>query len=793
MANRDTVDDTTGESVAGEPSIDGARSAEADGDHDVVRFAVPEMDCPSCARKIRAALGRVDGVVDAGIYPTSGTVTATYDPATVGPGTIADRIEATGYAVASSSADDADDEEVTLRRRASVWTSERALQMWLAGLLVVAGQTLQLFLSGSDVQVATVLGREIFTSDALFLTAIVAVGRRIFRDGYYSARNAVLDMDLLMSLAIGGVLAVTFVYPGNLLLEAANLAVLFTVALLLEEYAMTNARNNLDALLSLTPDEATVKRDGEEETVAVEDLAPGDIVTVYPGDKIPVDGTVDDGESAVDESPLTGESVPVDKRPGDDVYAGTINREGYLVVQATSSPDDDTISRIIEMVEDAQTGGTGPDRFVDTFSGYYTPAIVAIGALVAVLPPLALGASWPRHIVYGLTFLVLACPCAFVISTPVSVVSGLSSAARNGVLIDGGETLEALGDVEVLAFDKTGTLTRGELAVTDVVAVNGYDDRDVLRTARAVEQHSEHPIARTIVAHADDEGIPERDVDAFESLTGVGVTASYGGSEYFAGKAELFDDHNVDLGHVHEQRDDRDPTKITPGTSCSRDDCVDLAGDTIPALQNDGKTAIVVGSTTEILGVIAVQDEVRPEAAAVVERLEELGVAHTAMLTGDNERTAAAIADIVGVDEYRADLLPEEKADAVEALQEEHGPVAMVGDGVNDAPALAVADVGIAMGGSGTDAAVETAEVTLMTDDLGRLAYSYRLARTADGVVSQNIRVSLAAKALLALGVPFGMVPITLAVVLGDAGLTTAVTANAMRLAIVDASPIDGS
>jgi Cd2+/Zn2+-exporting ATPase len=376
---------------------------------------------------------------------------------------------------------------------------------------------------------------------------------------------------------------------------------------------------------------------------------------------------------------------------------------------------------------------------------------------------------------------VLACPCAFVISTPVSVVSGITSAAKNGVLIKGGNHLEAMGAVEAIAMDKTGTITKGELTVTDVVPLNGNSEEDVLRCARGLESRSEHPIGEAIVGRAEQAAVAEREVDEFESITGKGVKADLDGTPHYAGKPGLFNELGFDLSHVHATTDGGVVTTKSR-QMCERNDCLDLLEETVPELQSQGKTVVLVGTEAEIEGIIAVADEIRPESKQTIQRLHDLGVEHIIMLTGDNERTARAIATEVGVDEFRAELLPDEKVEAIKELDEQYDGVAMVGDGVNDAPALATATVGVAMGAAGTDTALETADIALMSDDLSKLPYLYELAHDANSVIRQNIWVSLGAKALLALGVPFGLVPIWAAVLVGDAGMTTAVTGNAMRL-----------
>ena len=559
--------------------------------------------------------------------------------------------------------------------------------------------------------------------------------------------------------------------------EAATLAVLFSLATLLEAHAMDRTRESIRELLALSPETATVKRPDGEETVPAEAVDVGDVVVVRPGERIPVDGDVVGGESAVDESPITGESIPVDKRTGDEVYAGTVLEGGYLEIEATAAGDETTLSRVVELVEHAESRRTDAERFVDRFAGYYTPIVVALAIATALVPPIALGGAWGTWFVRGLTLLVIACPCAFVISTPVTVVSGLTSAARNGVLVKGGDHLERMGEVDTVAFDKTGTLTTGNLAVTDVIPAAGRDGERVLAIAAAIERYSEHPISNAIVEHAESSGIEVPEATDFENLTGRGVRADLE-ETYYVGKPALFAELGHDLGHAHLRTDGG--TASVSDVTCERSGCVDLRAGTVADLQSTGKTVVLLGTETELYGVIAVSDTIRPEANAVVEALDEAGV-RTVMLTGDNERTGRAVGEAVGIETVRADLLPEEKLDAIEELLEE-GTVAMVGDGVNDAPAMARADVGIAMGAAGTDAALETADIALMADDLGGVPYCLRVARSANGIIRQNIAASLGVKAILAIGVPFGYVTVIIAVLVGDMGMSLGVTGNAFRL-----------
>ena len=764
------------------PATDGGD--DAPGTAQTVRLSVPSMDCGSCAGKVEKGLGRVEGLTSVETRPTTGRVVVSYDPAATGLGAVVDAIEGAGYDVVDH---DGAGEEVHDHSdgESGVWGSTRARKTGVSAVFLAVGLLLEFVLTGANAEVASLLGEPLFVADVLFLVAVAVGGQAIVRNGYYSAKNLNLDIDFLMTVAILGALAASLAFGEALYFEAATLATLFSFAELLERASMDRARDSLQELLDLSPDEATVKRGEGTETVPVEDVAVGDVVVVKPGEKIPMDGAVVDGDSAVNQAPITGESVPVDKTAGDEVYAGTINEEGYLEIEVTSVAGDNTLARIVEMIEDAQSNKTEREQFVERFAGYYTPVVVVFAVLVTIGGPFVLGTTWSEAVVNGLTLLVLACPCAFVISTPVSVVSGVTSAAKNGVLIKGGTHLEAMGDVEAVAFDKTGTLTKGELTVTDVVPLNGNTEEDVLRCARGLEKRSEHPIGEAIVERAEGAQLQSSAVEEFESITGKGVRAELDGTPHFAGKPGFFDELGFDLSHVHATTDGGVVTQ-TSRRLCERNDCLDLLADTVPELQSAGKTVVLVGTDDELEGVIAVADEVRPEAKRTVERLRELGVDRTVMLTGDNDRTAAAIAAEVGVDDYRAELLPEEKVDAVEELVERHeGGVAMVGDGINDAPALATATVGVAMGAAGTDTALETADVALMGDDLSKLPYLYELAGDANSVIRQNIGASLLVKAGLALAVPFQLVPIWLAVLAGDAGMTVGVTGNAMRLSNV--------
>ncbi|RQG99648.1 heavy metal translocating P-type ATPase [Natrarchaeobius oligotrophus] len=747
-------------------------------------LSVPGMDCASCATKVENALAAVDEVEAVETQPTSGRVTVTAsDGLTVEP--IVDAVESAGY-----EATPIGDERDGLDESRTVWKSRRAVGTVAGGVLVTAGMALKFVVPALDPALWTVAGRTYALSHLLFIAAVVVAGTPILRNGYYSARNWSLDIDFLMSVGI--VASVAAHHP----FEGALLAVLFSVAELLERASMDRARDSLRELMDLSPETATVRRDGgTEETIPVDDLEIGDRVVVRPGEKIPADGTVLEGESAIDQSPITGESVPADKTRGDDVYAGTILESGYLEVGVESEADESTIARIVRLVEDAEREKTEREQFIDRFASVYTPVVVSIAVAFVLVPPLAFGASWSYWFVVGLTLLVISCPCALVISTPVSVVSGITSAARNGVLIKGGRHLEAVGESDVLAVDKTGTLTEGDLSVTDVIPLEGADEEDVLRRASAAERRSEHPIGRAIVGYADEQGVAadDADVSEFEALTGRGVRAEIDGTTHYVGKPDLFDGL-AGLEHAHATTDGGTALAsmgYESPSQCDREGCLDVVADVVPTLEAEGKTVVIVGTEDRPLGVVGVADRVRPEAPWAVARLQAQGV-RVVMLTGDNEGTARAIANEVGIDEYHAELLPEEKLEWIDRLESEDSDgdeparVAMVGDGINDAPALATASVGIAMGAAGTDTALETADVALMADDLSRLPYLYELSDKANGVIRQNVWSSLAVKAVLALGAPVGIVTVIHAVVVGDMGMSLGVTGNAMRLANVE-------
>ncbi|WP_395730742.1 heavy metal translocating P-type ATPase [Prosthecobacter sp.] len=585
--------------------------------------------------------------------------------------------------------------------------------------------------------------------------ATVSGGLLVVPAAFAALKQLRLDMNVLMTVAVTGAWLVN---EGG---EAAVVVFLFALSELLESWSAGRARRAIAALMQLTPETAQVRgADGVFVEVNARDVGLGAAISVRSGARIPMDGKIISGSSSVNQAPITGESVPVDKQPGDTVFAGTINGEGSLLVEVTKAASDSTLARIIKLVEEAEEQKAPTQRFVDRFASIYTPVVFVVALLVALLPPLLMAGAWSEWTYRALVLLVIACPCALVIATPVSIVSGLTALARRGVLIKGGAYLEAVGKLRVLAVDKTGTITQGRPQVTGVTAFGPLDENEVLRLAAAIDQHSTHPLAQAVVAEARQRGILLDQASLYISLTGRGATAIIENRPYFIGNHKLVQELVV----------------------CSAEVDSHLA-----EIESRGESLAILGHAPhasgggEVLGIISIGDTLRPEAAHALTLLHEAGIAKVVMLSGDNQRTVDAIARVAGIDEAYGDLMPEQKIEHIRRLMAEHHHVGMIGDGVNDAPALALASVGIAMGAIGSDTAIETADMALMKDDLTRVAEAITLGRRTLHIIQFNVGFALVIKAVFLILAFTGHASLWLAI-LADTGATLLVIFNALRL-----------
>jgi Cd2+/Zn2+-exporting ATPase len=584
---------------------------------------------------------------------------------------------------------------------------------------------------------------------ALYGLSVIAGVWTVLPKAWIAAKRFRPDMNLLMVVAVCGAVGI------GQWVEAATVAFLFALSLTLEAWSVGRARRAVAALMDLTPTTARLLNpEGREELVPPDRVPVGARFRVRPGDRIPLDGRVVEGSGGVDQAPITGESVPVAKGPGDEVFAGTINGEGALVVESTKPASDTTLARIARMVGEAQSRRSPSEQWVEKFARYYTPAVMAAALLVLVVPPLAFGGAWAVWLYRALVLLVIACPCALVISTPVTIVAALASAARNGVLIKGGVYVEAPARLKAVALDKTGTLTEGRMEVVEVVPLNGHNEAELLERVAALEAHSTHPLAHAILEYAKEHGVNVPAAEEFRILPGKGATGRVGGREFWVGSHRYLEERRQETPEVHER---------------------------LEAMARAGRTVVVVGNDRHVCGFITLADRVRAESHQAVADLRAAGIAHVVMLTGDNRGTAEAVARDAGVDEVFAELLPADKVAKVEELVTRYGTVAMVGDGVNDTPAMGRATVGIAMGAIGTDAAIETADIALMSDDLTKLPWLVRHSRRALVVIRQNIAFALGVKAVFVVLTFVGYSSMWGAIA-ADTGTSLLVVFNALRL-----------
>ena len=724
------------------------------------RFRVEGMDCAACATKVEAATRRVSGVEDVSVSVTAGTMTVRHGEGT-DLGQIATKVSGVGYTASVLAPSQPKREPKAPKdhdrdqdrgghqgegpkdaleglhghdhglEEGPWWATRKARLTMLCGVAIGVAFVASWLLPAYSFWIFT----------AAMLVGLIPIGRRAFMG---AINGAPFTIETLMTVAALGAVII------GASEEAAVVVILFLVGELLEGIATGRARASIKALATLVPKTALVETNGTTKEVPAEQLMVDSIVLVRPGDRIAADGVISSGESSIDEAPVTGESVPKRKVEGDDVFAGTINQEGTLRVRVTAAAADNTIARIIKLVEEAQESKAPTERFIERFSRWYTPGVMVAAALIAVLPPLVVGGNWGEWVYKGLAVLLIGCPCALVISTPAAIAAALSAGARRGLLMKGGAVLEQLGKVDQVALDKTGTLTEGKPKVTDVIGI-GRSEQEVLRLAAALEVGSSHPLATAILAAAEERKIPVIGAKGGGAVGGKGVIGRVGSTELFLGSPKAASEKTV---------------------------LPDDLGSRIATLNDEGKTVSILLADAEVAGAIAMRDEPRPDAKEGIEALKRVG-AQAIMLTGDNRRTAAAIAAQLGL-EPRAELLPEDKQRIVGELKSRGKIVAKVGDGINDAPALAAADVGIAMGG-GTDVALETADAAVLHGRVLDIANMIVLSRATTSNILQNITISLGLKAFFLVTTVLGVTGLWPAI-LADTGATVLVTANAMRL-----------
>ena len=692
-------------------------------------YRIEGLSCTNCAGKFEKNVKQLPGV-------TSATVNFGASKISVEGQTTIEELEEAGAFENLIIRDDQENDE-QVRSKESFIKRNIALIISLGFILVAVISQLS-------------LGEDHLLTKALYILAIIIGGFDLFKEGFSDLIKLDFSMESLMTIAIIGAAFIGEWAEGSIVV------ILFAISEALERFSMDKARQSIRSLMDIAPKEALIRRNNVEQLVSVDKIDIDDIMIMKPGQKIAMDGLVINGHSSVNQAAITGESVPVEKQLDDEVFAGTLNEEGVLEVKVTKKVTDTTIAKIIHLVEEAQGERAPAQAFVDKFAKYYTPFIIIMALLIVVVPPLFFGGDWNKWLYQGLSILVVGCPCSLVISTPVSIVSAIGNAAKNGVLVKGGVYLEEIGHLRAIAFDKTGTLTKGKPVVTDFIATSSETDINYLSIISSLESLSQHPLASAILNEADKTNVDYKSIqiEDFQSITGKGLTGIHQNIRYYIGSPKLFSASVIEETAVKVQ---------------------------YRQFQEQGKTAMYFGTDEQILGVIAVADEVRDSSAAVISELHKLSIEHTIMLTGDNTKTAESIGKQLGVTEIKGDLMPQEKLDSIKALRTTYNKVAMVGDGINDAPALAASTVGIAMGGAGTDTALETADVALMGDDLQKLPFIVRLSRQTLKVIKQNITFSLGIKLLALLLVIPGWLTLWIAIV-ADMGATLLVTLNGLRL-----------
>ena len=722
-------------------------------------FLIDELDCAEEVRQLRVELARVAGIEQLDFDVFGHRMYVIFAEASISEDDIMSRIAglnmharviegSAGSFNATDSTDQLSADGAWQRwRRAGTPVAAGTLLVIAFAVHAIAAQSLPVAFGLETPNAATEVP---LVPRLLYVASLILSGWFVVPKAWLALRRLTADINLLMCIAVVGAMVIGQWF------EAAVVTFLFSVSLLLEHWSMGRARRAIALLLDFAPPTARRKerRTGEIEELPIGKIEPGEMIVIRPGEWIALDGVITIGQTSVDQSPITGESLPLAKQTGEQVYAGSMNVDGAIELRVTHAANDTALARIIHMVQEAHARRAPTEQWVEQFARYYTPAMILLAICVAVVPPLATGLAWPLAIYNALVLLVIACPCALVISTPVSIVSALTVAARHGVLIKGGRYLEAAAHLKAIAIDKTGTLTEGRPEVRKVVPLNEHSRGELLERAAAMEAGSTHPIAQAILRCASDENVAVRPVAGYQALAGRGAEGVINGKPYWIGSQRFMNEKTSDVSEATKQSE---------------------------AIERSGHSVVAVGTADHVCGLIGVADVVRQESQNTIRRLQSMGIEHVVMLTGDNPATAAAVADSVGIDEFFAGTLPEEKVRHVERLSERYGVVAMIGDGVNDAPAMAASTLGIAMGAIGTDAAIEAADIALMSDELVRVPWLIDLARQTLRVIKQNIAIALGLK-LIFVALTIASAASLWMAIAADMGASLLVVMNGLRL-----------
>ncbi|NHJ84939.1 MAG: cation-translocating P-type ATPase [Asgard group archaeon] len=707
-----------------------------------ISFSIPDLDCAGCAKTLEEKITKEEGIVEAHINYVFKRINVKYESQNTTAESIEQSIKKLGYQ-AIIEFEDSDDQLLlkssnkNKRRKAFIKSLFKKWDFYttlIAGVLITIGILLEF---------AFVLA---LPARILFIIATLVGGAPVFKKAFYSIKSLNIDINILMTISAIAAIII------DESIEAASLMFLFSIAELAETISIQSTKNSIESLIDYAPKDALVVNKGSEKILPVKDIVIGSIIKVKPGDRIPLDGKITSGESYINQAPITGESMPVIKTKGDEVFAGTLCEDGVLEIRVSKKFDDIFLRKIIELVESSDQRAP-IERYIDTFAKYYTPIMFLIALLTLLIPQFFIY-DFQYWLKISLVILVISCPCAVVLSTPITIIAALSRAARNGVLIKGGKYLEVISKTNVYAFDKTGTLTIGQPSVVDIISDGSISEKELLQISGSLEKNSKHPIARAINHKMHVNKLKSLEVSDFKSIAGKGIEGLINGEKWTLGNVRLINDLSLEVN---------EPLNVE-----------------IAFLESELKTLIIVAKQQKVVGLISVFDEIKPHTKGLVRELKDLGIEKTIMLTGDNSKIASVIARDLDIDEYYAELLPDQKLELLKQLSDKYQNVAMIGDGINDSPALSYADVGIAMGASGSDIAIESANVALMTDQIDTLHYLITLSRKAMRIIRENIILAIAVKMALFVLSFFGFITLWMAVLIGDMGISLFVIFNAI-------------